>query len=328
MFLSAVVLAAILVPSSAQSQSPTPAQPSSAGKANSAPQQGQQKQPPIEKTAKDIATALTASDDAQVRVASCDLLEEGARTDTVDKRCTAAGRKGEPTKSSVASLREQAKAGDADAIAELKRMSDELAKSNPTLAVEALAALPGEDGVDNLRELMASAEPEVRRSAAGALSVKKPEEGKKLIEQATKREAPSDVGFEAALGLAQNGDRDEIKRVSGWLPQLHGRDQFKAAGALASTGEIEGTNTLVTIAQKGDDDMLRLEAARALVKSRPDIASEAVEKGLASRNVWIRAEAASLASSLGPEWEERVRLLLADESSWVRLQAARGVLQR
>ena len=75
--------------------------------------------------------------------------------------------------------------------------------------------------------------------------------------------------------------------------------------------------------------MLQLEAAAALAQVRPEIAAEVVERALASPNVWVRGQAASVAARLGYGWSERVRgILEQDSSSWVRLQAATGVLRR
>jgi HEAT repeat protein len=326
----------ISLPQSAATQPPSPsaAAPRTSAQAP-VPGQGSNnrnaaaREEPIEKAAKNVAVALASSDDPQLRTASCTLLEVTSAAPAAAPACDAATTdKSAAAQAEIATLAENARAGQPEAIERLRELASGLQKTDPSNAIDALAALPGQEGLDDLRALMKSSEPTVRGKAAAALSEKSPEEARKLVEQALKREAPSDLGFEAALGLAEAGQPEDVKRVSDWLPQLRGRNQFKAAGALAATGDVAGTKVLVDIAQKGDDDLLRLEAARALVKSRPDVAAEAVEAALANPNVWVRGEAASLASQLGPAWDARIRSLLDDESSWVRLQAARGVLRR
>ena len=335
MFVSSLFLSTLLLASSPEQQPDASAPPVLQSKQESMQGKTSDGDRALQAKAAKVAKALASSDDPQLKQASCELLGNNKKNpslqdladDTVQICATDSG-VDSSVRARILALTSEVQVGKAAALDELRRLGESLMKSNPTLAVDAVASLPGTDGTDELSELLGSNLPEVRERAANALSAKSPEEARKLVERASKGQTPADVGFQAALGLARTGDRDEVKRVSGWLPQLQGQAQLQAADALAQAGMGEGATVLAKIAQQASDDMLQIQAARALVDLRPDITAQVVERGLVSPNVWIRAEAAALAPRLGPAWSERVQELLSDSSSWVRLQAAAGVLGR
>lgn len=278
----------------------------------------------VEDLARKAAADLVRAADPELQAAACDMLGEENGNVCADAPLADARRR----RREVAALKEKVLAGDPEALDRLRTAADELMKTDPLLAVESIEALPGDEAAERLQTLMTYTVPEVRRAAAALLPAKAPDAARTLVSRAITGAAPADVGFQAAVGLAKAGDRSQLTQVTAWLPNLHGRDRFQAAAALSANQNSDGTSALVEIARSGDDETLRLEAAEALAESRPEVTAQAVERALASDNVWIRARGAALAAQLGPEWSDRVRRLLADRSPWVRLQAARGVLAR
>jgi hypothetical protein len=265
---------------------------------------------------KDVALKVAACEapDSPLPAATCDPVLKSAKRSSVNV-------------ARVNDLAAKSAAGDAQAADELKRFTQELKDKDPAAAIEAVRSFAGTEGAEVLRELTASKQPEVRQMAAAALADKDPDQARELVKQAMTGKGPSDAGFQAAVGLAAAGDAEYLSRVSQWLPTLQGRDRFKAATALSKQQSADGIDALTQIARSGDDEMLRLEAAASLVEINPAAAAEAVSRGLQSENMWVRAEAASIAPRLGDEWIDRVKALLTDPNEYVRLRAAAAVLK-
>jgi hypothetical protein len=276
--------------------------------------------------AETTVSKLEQAADPAVRVAACEARGRKARstacTDTLKsaRQLSDAG-------ASVDALAARVAAGDANAAAELRALSASIKDKDPAAAIEGIRALPGNDGADTLQEMTASDKPEIRQLAADALAEKDPAAARELVKQAMAGQGRKDVAFQAALGLAAGGDSELMTQVAGWLPTLQGRDRFKAAEALARQGVTEAVHVLSEIARNGDDELLRLNAAAALVDLDRAAAEAAVARALESDNIWVRGEAASLAPRLGDEWLDRVQALLDDPSEWVRLRAAAAVVK-
>ena len=275
-----------------------------------------------EKTVSSFADAK----DPSLKVAAC----EAPDSPLPEATCEPVLKSAKRSSVNVARVNDLAKksaAGDTQAADELKRFTQELKDKDPAAAIEAAKSFPGTEGAELLRDLTSSQQPDVRQMAAAALADKDPDQARELIKQAMSGKGGADVGFQAAVSLAAGGDSENLARVSHWLPTLQGRDRFKAATALSKQQSADGVEALTQIARSGEDEMLRLEAAAALVDSHPAVAAEAVSRGLQSENMWVRGEAASIAPRLGDEWIDRVKALLNDPNEWVRLRAAAAVLK-
>jgi HEAT repeat protein len=134
------------------------------------------------------------------------------------------------------------------------------------------------------------------------------------------------VRMSAAVSLARLGERGADELLSQML--VSDVPDVRLAAAEAYAGETTGPwVTAVTPLLRHDDPMVRLQAARLLADIDPEAAGEAIRGVLDDPNPALRTEASRAAAHVLPADLASLRRLLRDREPWVRLHAARALLE-
>jgi HEAT repeat protein len=128
----------------------------------------------------------------------------------------------------------------------------------------------------------------------------------------------------AYVGLAASGDAGSLKVINETLPLMKGRDLLEAARALVALKDPRGVPILRSIAE-GNDESLRIDAAEALYRADPTLASSVIRAGSESTNPWARARAFEAAAKLHMPMSVSLRRSLLDSNAWVAIRAVQAI---
>jgi hypothetical protein len=196
--------------------------------------------------------------------------------------------------------------------------------------VEAAADFPPAVAVRLLRQALAGGSDGVRFSAIEELRKLHDPAAIALLKQWSERQGVP--GQFVALGaVAESGDADALAAVKTLLPELFGRDLLAAGVALSQSGDKRGREILSQLLA-ADEELLRLDAAAALIRFGVPAGNEYLLGGLGETNPWLRLRTLELWRALavdevtsGPPPPQAWRLL-NDAMPWIRVRAAQLVL--
>jgi hypothetical protein len=100
----------------------------------------------------------------------------------------------------------------------------------------------------------------------------------------------------------------------------------EAALALISLNDPRGPSLLAEVSQ-GDHEMLRIDAAEAMLATRREAAERVILDGLASGNPWVRGRAIRAVETVKMPQPASLRRAMLDANSWVAASAIRAVLR-
>ncbi len=218
-----------------------------------------------------------------------------------------------------------ARAGDATALAHVKRLAAHMSDRDLLGLGETLHSLPPDLEAQIWIPRLESSLPEVRYLAASKLGHAGGAEALAALKLFVEARESDVAIFPAQLSLARLGHAPARSRIKEIFPLLGGGDLLSAADVLLETDESLAVNAFRRVAD-GDHLMLRLEAAVRLRSYDAELGSSIVDQALESDNMWVRVRSLEAARRLGSGPSGSARRLLLDPNEWVRLRAAELVL--
>lgn len=138
---------------------------------------------------------------------------------------------------------------------------------------------------------------------------------------------PAAAGRLIALSaVARAGDREALAELEHLLPELRGADLLAAGIALAAQKRPRGLEAIRHVFD-GDDELLQLEAAAALVRLDDPAGRARLEAELGNANVWMRLRALEKFRETALPVNAQVWRQMNDDMAWVRVRAAQVALQ-
>ena len=129
----------------------------------------------------------------------------------------------------------------------------------------------------------------------------------------------------ALAAVARRGDTEALAEIDRLLPDLRGADLLAAGIALSARKDPRGLEAIRHVLG-GDDELLQLEAAAALVRLDDPSGRTRLEAELGNANVWIRLRALEKIRETEMPVSAEVWRQMNDDMPWVRVRAAQVAL--
>ncbi len=189
--------------------------------------------------------------------------------------------------------------------------------------VDASDAFPPDVAVRLLGQAIAAGGEGVQYAAIDRLSRLDHASALPILRRWAERQAPGRLIALAAV--ARTGDQQALAEIERLLPDLRGADLLAGGIALALNkrpGGLEAIRHLLV----GDDELLQLEAAAALVRLDDPAGRTRLEAELANANVWIRLRTLEKIRETALPVSAQVWRQMNDDMPWVRVRAAQVAL--
>lgn len=190
--------------------------------------------------------------------------------------------------------------------------------------VDAAGAFPLELRVQLLAQAIAAGTEGVQFSAIDRLARVDHESALPILRRWAARDAGP--GRVIALGaVARAGDHEALAEIDRLLPDLRGSDLLAGGIALATHKRPQGLKAIRDVLV-GENELLHLEAAAALVRLGDPLGRTTLEAELGNPNVWIRLRALEKVREAAIPVSAQVWRQMTDEMPWVRVRAAQAAL--